>query len=61
MAFALGLICGFVIGVCAIAAAYSWVDRFTEPDAGPPWLSRTCPPCDGACHQGRKCPAEGQK
>jgi hypothetical protein len=57
MSFALGLICGLVIGACITALAYQWLNKYTEPDAGPLWLGRSCPPCDGQCEQGRRCPA----
>ena len=58
MTFVLGFMCGAIVGGCIIALAYQWVDRYTEPDAGPPWLGRSCPPCDGKCEQGRSCPAK---
>ena len=61
MTFAIGLICGFAIGACVTALAYAWMDGFADPEAGPPWLGRTCPPCDGHCHQGRDCPAGEKK
>lgn len=61
MIFFLGLVCGFIVGASLTFVAYQWLDGFTDPDAGPPWLGRTCPPCDGQCQQGRKCPARESK
>lgn len=61
MGFVLGLMCGLCIGACVTAAAYRWLDTFSDPEIGPPWLGRTCPPCDGLCSQGRHCPARSHK
>lgn len=56
MTFALGFLCGLCIGACLFAAAYHWLEKFTDPETSSPWGERTCPPCDGNCRQGRNCP-----
>lgn len=61
MAFFLGFLCGFCVGACMAAAAYAWLDGFTDPEVGPTWFGRTCPPCDGQCQQGRNCAAGESK
>lgn len=53
-----------VLIVCALAAvvfivamyAFGALDAYL-PDADEPPF-RSCPPCDGQCHQGRDCPAK---
>jgi len=61
MTFVLGFLCGMCLGACFTAAAYSWLDTFLDPETGSPFRIRTCPPCDGDCQQGRRCPAGGQQ
>lgn len=60
MTFAIGLICGFAIGAFVMNAAHDWFDTVLFKDDNY-WLGRTCPPCDGHCHQGRDCPAGAKK
>lgn len=56
MIFALGLICGLVLGAWLSWAAFQWLNPdISEPmDYQPPWL-HNCPPCTGDCEQGRRC------
>ena len=61
MTFVLGFFCGLCIGACLTALAYNWLDTFLDPETGSPFRMRTCPPCDGDCQQGRRCPAGGQQ
>lgn len=58
MNFALGLICGFLIGVTIMNLVHDWLDSQVFKDEEDSWLGRVCPPCDGKCKQGRHCSAE---
>ena len=55
MNFALGLLCGVVIGMVVMNLVHEWLDSQLFKD-DEQWLGRLCPPCDGKCRQGRYCP-----
>lgn len=57
MNFALGLLCGVVIGMVVMNLVHEWLDSQLFKDEEQ-WLGRLCPPCDGKCKQNRNCPAE---
>lgn len=60
--FALGMLCGLVIGSWLSYLAFTWVHpEASEPieDPVPPFLR--CPPCTEDCRQGEDCPARKNK
>ena len=62
MGFVLGLAIGTALGLLAMHIVHEYLDRAVPlDDKNEPQIERTCPPCDGECHQGRNCPAGGKK
>ena len=62
MSFVFGLIIGLAIGCVAMHAVHEYLDRVLPDDRQEKnWGWRQCPPCDGKCDQGRKCPAGEKK
>lgn len=62
MSFVLGMILGMIIGCVAMHYVHEYLDTMIPPEEQEKnWGWRQCPPCDGACDQGRKCPAGEKK